>query len=269
MIGFRSSVAIRKALTAAMYTKISKLSMRSLTETNSGKLITIVSGDLQQVTGMMHLVSFLIAAPFVNLVAFIVLGTTGPWTTAVITMVIWFIILCMQHFSAQATRKYTFLMGRQNDERQKLVNDMYVGGRTIKSYGWENHYIAKIKAARDGQLKIMRKIILIRLVGTSFFQNGGLLVAIAVLIPQWMRGELLKEGVSMAMMAMVYYIFISVNMMTYVAMNALATFLACIERMSTVYSLGEYNDQRKEEVEHKDSKVKLENCNFSWGFKVK
>jgi hypothetical protein len=47
IIGFKNSVAIRKSLTAAMYTKISKLSMRSLTETNSGKLITIVSGDLQ------------------------------------------------------------------------------------------------------------------------------------------------------------------------------------------------------------------------------
>jgi ABC-type multidrug transport system fused ATPase/permease subunit len=78
-----------------MYTKIAKLSMRSLTETNSGKLITIVSGDLQMVTNMFHLVSFLICAPFVNLVAFIVLGTTGNWSTAAITAVIWLVILCL------------------------------------------------------------------------------------------------------------------------------------------------------------------------------
>jgi heme/copper-type cytochrome/quinol oxidase subunit 2 len=146
---------------------------------------------------------------------------------------------------------------------------MYVGGRTIKSYGWENHYIAKIKQARANQLVHMKKVIFIRLIGTSFFQNGGLLVAIAVLIPQWLRGEKLKEGVSMAMMAMVYYIFISVNMMTYVAMNAVATFLATIERMSTVYSLDEYEDQRSVDVEHKDVKVQMENCDFSWGFKIK
>jgi len=60
---------------------------------------------------------------------------------------------------------------------------MYVGGRTIKSYGWENHYIKKIKEARSNQLVYMRKVILVRLVGTSFFMNGGLLVAIAILIP--------------------------------------------------------------------------------------
>ena len=146
---------------------------------------------------------------------------------------------------------------------------MYVGGRTIKSYGWENHYIAKIKEARKNQLIWAKKVILTRLIGTSFFQNGGLIVAIAVLIPQWLRGEQLKEGVSMAMMAMVYYIFISVNMMTYVSMTAVGTFLATIERMSTVYSLGEYEDLRKIDVKHEDVRIQIEECDFSWGFKIK
>ena len=44
--GYMVSVRIRKTLIAAMYTKVSKLSMKSLTSTNSGKLITIVSGDI-------------------------------------------------------------------------------------------------------------------------------------------------------------------------------------------------------------------------------
>jgi hypothetical protein len=40
-----------------------------------------------------------------------------------------------------------------NDERQKLVNDMVVGARTLKSYGWENHYISKVKEVRKSQLR--------------------------------------------------------------------------------------------------------------------
>lgn len=35
-----------------------------------------------------------------------------------------------------------------NDERQRLVTDMIVGARTIKAYGWENHYMDKIRNAR-------------------------------------------------------------------------------------------------------------------------
>ena len=38
-----------------------------------------------------------------------------------------------------------------NDERQKLVTDMIVGARTIKAYGWENHYMEKITLARKNQ----------------------------------------------------------------------------------------------------------------------
>ena len=44
--GYNMAIKMRKTLIAAMYSKISRLSMQSLTETNSGKLITIVSGDI-------------------------------------------------------------------------------------------------------------------------------------------------------------------------------------------------------------------------------
>ena len=41
---------------------------------------------------------------------------------------------------------------RYNDERQKLVTDMVTGAKTIKSYGWEGHYLDKLKLARKGQV---------------------------------------------------------------------------------------------------------------------
>ena len=44
--GYLTSINIRKSLITAMYEKVTKLNMKSLTETNSGKLITIVSGDI-------------------------------------------------------------------------------------------------------------------------------------------------------------------------------------------------------------------------------
>ena len=46
MKGSIVALKIRKTVISAMYGKVAKLSMRSLTETNSGKLITIVSGDI-------------------------------------------------------------------------------------------------------------------------------------------------------------------------------------------------------------------------------
>ena len=44
--GYVTALEMRKMLTSAMFDKVSKLSMRSLAETNSGKLITLVSADI-------------------------------------------------------------------------------------------------------------------------------------------------------------------------------------------------------------------------------
>jgi hypothetical protein len=46
------------------------------------------------------------------------------------------------------TKKMRSFESSYNDERQKLVTDMIVGARTIKAYGWENHYMEKIGLAR-------------------------------------------------------------------------------------------------------------------------
>jgi ABC-type multidrug transport system fused ATPase/permease subunit len=129
--------------------KISRLSMQSLTETNSGKLITIVSGDIQAIERSLAITTVVIAAPFVNLVAYTVLIFTSGWIYAGITFGIWVAIMIMQEYSSRITKT---LKGKEsvcNDERQKLVNDMIIGARTIKSYGWENHYISKVQGARN------------------------------------------------------------------------------------------------------------------------
>lgn len=44
--GYNMSINIRKSLTGALYNKIERLTIKSLTETDSGKVISIISGDL-------------------------------------------------------------------------------------------------------------------------------------------------------------------------------------------------------------------------------
>ena len=96
---------------------------------------------------------------------------------------------------------------------------MVVGARTIKSYGWENHYLQKIRQARFSQFFYVFYQGIVASLGFSFFQNGGMVVLMIIFINQWKEGEKLDQGVSMSIMAMIYFIFISVNSMTYWAMT--------------------------------------------------
>jgi len=64
------AIRIRRFLVAALYDKTIKLSVKSMTETNSGKLISLINGDLTQVEQHLHIASFAIAAPFITCIAF-------------------------------------------------------------------------------------------------------------------------------------------------------------------------------------------------------
>ena len=142
------SINIRKALTGSLYNKIEKLTIKSLTETDSGKLISIISGDLQGLTRSMGGVTNLIAAPLINLTAYAVIWKTSGLEYALITFIWWVALLLMQHYSSELVKKLKYKESGYNDERQRLITDMVVGVRTIKAYAWENHYLTKLKTAR-------------------------------------------------------------------------------------------------------------------------
>jgi len=138
--GYIFALNIRKIISISMMEKVSRLSMKSLTETNSGKLVTIVSGEFQAIERGLSMAPMLIAAPFINIVAYGVLGYTTSWEFAAFGLVFWIVLVLLQHYSSVISKKLKLKEAVHNDERQKLVNDMVVGARTIKCYAWENFY---------------------------------------------------------------------------------------------------------------------------------
>ena len=96
---------------------------------------------------------------------------------------------------------------------------MVVGARTIKAYAWENHYLRKIKSARKSQVYYAFAQAIFVGMGIAVYANGGLLVLNNIFLVQWGRGDKLDSSVSMSLMAIIFYIFLSVNATTYMGMT--------------------------------------------------
>lgn len=72
--GFETSIKVRRTLVAALYDKVVKLSMKSMTETNSGKLVSLISADLFGVERGLSFFPILFAAPIINFLAYVLLA---------------------------------------------------------------------------------------------------------------------------------------------------------------------------------------------------
>jgi hypothetical protein len=75
-------------------------------------------------------------------------------------------------------------------------------------------------------------------------------------------------GESMSLLAMIFFIFLSVNTMVYMAMTAFQTFLAVIYRVSTIFEMSEYESIRNDNVPKEKAEVTFENVSVTWGFKI-
>lgn len=92
----RESINLRKIVISSLYDKVAKLNSESIGKTNSGKLVTICSSDLQAIERPMQVLPMTISAPFVNLVVYTIIGITLSWEYSLITFITWIITMFCQ-----------------------------------------------------------------------------------------------------------------------------------------------------------------------------
>ena len=68
------AVNMRKAVMCLLINKVGKLSMKSITETNSGKLISLISSEMFSVERGLTPLPVVISGPFTNVVCFLLIG---------------------------------------------------------------------------------------------------------------------------------------------------------------------------------------------------
>lgn len=102
-----------------------------------------------------------------------------------------------------------------------------------------------------------------------FFQNWGLIVACIIFTLQWARGIQLDERESVAVLALIYYIFVSAGSYTYFALITYQMLLAVLIKMATIFSLEEYVEKRDVSVAKENAHVTVQGASFTWGFSQK
>ena len=93
--GYMTSICMRRTLVAILYDKVTKLSMKSLIATNSGKLISVISGDLFAAERSLTFVSLVISCPIVNIVTYVIIGLQSSWVNSAIVFGVWIVMICI------------------------------------------------------------------------------------------------------------------------------------------------------------------------------
>ena len=93
--GYIMSLEVRKILISAIYDKVGRLTMRSLTETNQGRLITMVSSDIFGLERSLAMAPFGLSAPFINLASYGLIWYIAGWPYTIAIFGLWVISMLL------------------------------------------------------------------------------------------------------------------------------------------------------------------------------
>jgi ABC-type multidrug transport system fused ATPase/permease subunit len=80
---------MRKVLVSIVYDKLGRLSLKSLSSTDSSRLINLVSSDLFMVERPLVSAYYIVIAPFINIVAYLFIGFSVGWWYSLVTFGFW------------------------------------------------------------------------------------------------------------------------------------------------------------------------------------
>ena len=123
--------------------------MKSLNETSSGKLVSLISADMFQIERGLGFSPMVFGTVLVNFLSYIIIGVTYSWVYSGIVFAVWILTFFFQVMSGLCIKKLKDKEAKCTDKRLAYVADMVTGARTIKCYGWEEHYIKKIRDVRS------------------------------------------------------------------------------------------------------------------------
>ncbi|KAL9966836.1 hypothetical protein ACROYT_G024964 [Oculina patagonica] len=151
------AIRISSALKGLIYRKTLLLSKNALLEFTTGRVIDLVSNDVQRLEQEVVKYSFsgIFAIPEFVVVTVLLVYLIG-WQTLVAVL---FLCLLVPYFAGLSfvSAALRLRTAEISDQRISLMNQVVSGIRAIKTHAWEDGYREKIKNMRRNEINIIRK----------------------------------------------------------------------------------------------------------------
>ncbi|KAG4079206.1 hypothetical protein HA402_004581, partial [Bradysia odoriphaga] len=144
------------AVSNLIYRKVFRLSQKSLREAASGKLVNLISNDLNRFATVFAYMHALWVAPVLVVICTYILWIEIRWA-GMFGLAVFFIFVPIQSYSGKVSTKIRSEVASLTDERVSLMNEIVSGVQVIKMYSWEEPFARLVELARQVEMKSIMK----------------------------------------------------------------------------------------------------------------
>ncbi|XP_035902428.1 probable multidrug resistance-associated protein lethal(2)03659 isoform X2 [Anopheles stephensi] len=167
IISVLTGVKAKIAVCSVVYRKSLRLARNALGDTSPGKMVNLMSNDVNRFDIASYLVCFMWTSPIVMLLAAALLWYEIGWS-GVMGLIAIVIITPIQSYTGTLTSRYRLRTALKTDERIRLMDEIIAGIAVIKMYAWERPFSKLISQARRKEMKEVLKSGYLRALYMSF-----------------------------------------------------------------------------------------------------
>ena len=150
----RLGMRVRNRIMCALYRKCLKLSPQGLQEETTGKIVTLMSNDVNKLQDLFQLLHNLWGAPIFIVAAFVMLYDVIQWST----FIGFLCIIVAAPLTFMVARKLFLVrqkLVRCADGRINILSEVVNGMRVIKYYAWETSFAKRVVDIRKKEVELI------------------------------------------------------------------------------------------------------------------
>ncbi|KAJ3111421.1 hypothetical protein HK100_002694 [Physocladia obscura] len=201
----KTGFAMRTSLVGAIYRKAFKISMEAKKEYTVGKITNLTATDTNRIDNACQWNHYIWSAPYSMITAFaLLIWIMGPSALAGMAVVVVYI-----PFQFQIIKVLSGFRRNANirmDKRVKMIQEVLLGIRVVKIYGWEEPFKKIISSIRSEELQHIRGFLFSRAIVNGITQVVPTIAMLVSFIVYTVIGNQLESNVVFAALQLFYTI---------------------------------------------------------------
>lgn len=162
-----NALKVRVAICGLMYKKILKISQTAVADSSTGKIVNLMSNDVNRFEFMLKFGSALWCSPILTVLVGYLLWCEVQWA-GMIGLAIVFIIVPIQAYAGKLSSRYRYKTAVRTDDRVRFMDEVISGIQVIKMYAWEKPFTHLVSFARQLELKYVQRSSYVRSLYMTF-----------------------------------------------------------------------------------------------------
>ncbi|KAK9870721.1 hypothetical protein WA026_008291 [Henosepilachna vigintioctopunctata] len=266
LLNGRMGIRVRVACSALIYRKILRLNKVSLDSTDVGKVVNILSNDVNRFDVVADFFHHIWMMPIIALVGtYVMYIRVGIASFFGVGAMLLQSVLLQAYFS-RLQGKYRFKIAGRTDTRVKLMNEITTGIRVIKMYAWEKPFEKIVSVLRKNEIKIITNTSYIKSVSIAIQLFTERVTQYIIIVVYVLMGNQLTGAIVYSVTQVISSLLVSICILFPLALSAVAEAKTSIYRLEEFLLLDERDEVPKSlgPIKADRGLVKFENVHASW-----